>query len=103
MHYHYLTDETGDTVDLVPFCSDGCHRTWCATHDETYGGWNGASEGGDSSEWCAACGVLSWVGLSDDSIPADALPVVVGRFPSELGKRSGDGSYWVQLPAEYVS
>jgi hypothetical protein len=57
MHEHYLEDDFGDLVDIVPFCSDSCHRDWCATNDETYGGWNGCHET-EFDQWCASCGVI---------------------------------------------
>jgi hypothetical protein len=58
MHYHYIEGATGDLIDLVPFCSDDCHRSWCADTGEEYI-WNGCHEGADYPEYCAQCGVYA--------------------------------------------
>jgi hypothetical protein len=59
-HYHELEDGQGDLVELVTFCSDGCHRSWCVDRmvdgtDIHYGGWNGCHEL-EFQEPCAQCG-----------------------------------------------
>tara|TARA_Y100000310_G_scaffold48876_1_gene45191 strand:- start:3641 stop:3856 length:216 start_codon:yes stop_codon:yes gene_type:complete len=35
---HYIEDEQGDVVDILPYCSDHCHREGEGTD---YKGWNG--------------------------------------------------------------
>ena len=75
MHEHFITDEDGVAFDVVPFCSDSCHRQWCADNDETYDGWYGCQESG-VDQWCEQCGVrcdLDHEGDCDGS----CLPVVV--------------------------
>jgi endogenous inhibitor of DNA gyrase (YacG/DUF329 family) len=54
-HYHETNDGTGDLVDLIPFCSDGCHQNWCDENSKNYEGWNGCHEH-DHDEKCASCG-----------------------------------------------
>ena len=61
-HIRHVTDNTGDTVDLVYFCSDSCNRDWypegiAAAGVESYGGWYGCMEI-SSDEECAACGEI---------------------------------------------
>ena len=94
MHVHYV-EEDGELVDIVPFCSDSCHRTWCRENNERYGGWNGVQPGGYSSEWCASCGVITWAG--DEACDCLKNNVVVGRFPRESGEKCEHGN-WIQLP-----
>ena len=53
-HLHLIEDKNGDVVDAVVFCSDWCHRTWCAGQPFEYGGWNGCHEM-DGPQWCAFC------------------------------------------------
>lgn len=53
-HLHLHEDENGDVVDATVFCSDWCHRDWCATNGATFGGWNGCNEM-DGPQWCANC------------------------------------------------
>jgi hypothetical protein len=55
MHMHYIEDEQGDVVDIVPYCSDYCHREGEGTD---YQGWNGCHEGADYDQECANCGDL---------------------------------------------
>ena len=62
VHYHYVEDHQGDLVELVTFCSDGCHWSWCVDRmvdgtDIHYGGWNGCHEI-EYQEPCAQCGVV---------------------------------------------
>ena len=56
-HYHYVEDDQGDLVELVTFCGDWCHRSWCVDHDAIYGGWNGCHEI-EYQEPCAQCGIV---------------------------------------------
>ncbi|KKM23519.1 hypothetical protein LCGC14_1614390 [marine sediment metagenome] len=51
MHYHYIEDSNGDLVDLIPYCSDTCHRL---DQGDSYQGWNGCHES-QSSERCTYC------------------------------------------------
>lgn len=57
MHYHQVDDDQGDLVDLIPFCSDSCHRQWCYDTDTKYDGWDGAHEN-EWNETCKSCGFL---------------------------------------------
>lgn len=96
MHQHYL-EHHGETLDVVPFCSDACHRAWCLRHGEPYGGWNGCHEA-ENPEYCANCGVLCGAPL-----PCGCnAGVVVNRFLSEDGERCEHGG-WLQIPADYVA
>lgn len=53
---HYLIKMWGDEmVDLVPFCSDWCHQSFCKANNLKYEGWNGAHEGADAAEFCSYC------------------------------------------------
>lgn len=98
MHYHHIDDEDGNLCDLVPFCSDSCHRDWCEAHKVPYNGWNGANEGSDSPEFCAYCGVYAGGGYDCDH---QLDNVVVNRFLSDDGERC-DCGHWLQLPASYL-
>ena len=53
MHYYFVEDADGDVVDLIPYCSDFCHRE---DQGENYRGWNGCHEGADYDQECALCG-----------------------------------------------
>jgi hypothetical protein len=53
MHMHFIEDEQGDVVDIVPYCSDYCHREG---EGDDYQGWNGCREGADYDQACAYCG-----------------------------------------------
>lgn len=92
MHYHHIEDE----VDLVPFCSDSCHRDWCARNGAEYAGWFGCQEGGDSAEYCANCGTVCNVG--HDGCDCQRDNVVVNRFASTDGVKCEHGN-WIQLPS----
>ena len=60
MHIHII-EHNEDVVDVIPFCSDACHRHWCdANPNYPYDGWSGCNEGGDVEEYCAHCGELCW-------------------------------------------
>lgn len=97
MHVHLIENGAGNIVDAVPFCSDACHRAYCASHsDLTYGGWHGCQEGGDAVEFCAACGVVCW-GYDCD---CQRDNVVVNRFASDSGEKCEHGN-WIQLPANH--
>jgi hypothetical protein len=94
MHYHFIEDDSGNVIDLVPFCSDACHRAWCADHGITYGGWNGCHEGSDSVEFCANCGTVAGGAYECN---CQSNNVVVNRFISEHGEQCEHG-HWIQLP-----
>jgi len=98
MHIHCVEDTKGDVIDVIPFCSDGCHRDYCREHGLAYGGWFGCQEGGDYPEWCAQCGVFAG-GEAECSCQTDN--VVVGRFLCDKGEKSEHG-HWIQLPASMV-
>jgi hypothetical protein len=98
MHYYPIKDATGDLVDLVPFCSDSCHRDWCNDHGAEYGGWNGCQEGGDYAEFCAQCGVFAG-GTAECDHQSDNI--VVNRFICDNGEKCECG-HWIQLPAKYL-
>jgi hypothetical protein len=90
-HYHFIEDETGDLVELVPFCSDSCHRQWCADNNETYGGWNGCQEGSDAGEWCALCGVIVTQPSDWDACRCGWDNVDVNRFRASEDERCEHG------------
>jgi len=99
MHAHIVENGPGNVVDVIYFCSDGCHRDYCRAHpDLPYEGWNGCHEGGDSVEFCAQCGVVAGGTYECDHQRDD---VVVGRFVCDDGEKCGCG-HWVQLPRTYV-
>jgi len=101
MHVHEIEDEHGDLADVVPFCSDACHREWCAESSAyPYAGWNGAREGGDANEYCANCGVIASCGEGACEHQRDN--VVVNRFTSQLGIACDHGN-WIQLPGDLVN
>jgi hypothetical protein len=54
-HIHLVTDQNGDTVDIVTFCTDGCHKQWCLDTGNSYEGWYGCQEM-PSPAVCAQCG-----------------------------------------------
>ena len=54
-HIHLVTDHNGDTVDIVTFCSDYCHKDWCNVSGVAYDGWYGCQEM-PSPAVCAQCG-----------------------------------------------
>lgn len=101
MHVHEIEDEHGDLADVVPFCSDSCHREWCAKSSAyPYTGWNGAREGGDANEYCASCGVIASCG--EGACEHQRGNVVVNRFTSQLGVACEHGN-WIQLPGDLVN
>ena len=96
MHYHVVENGPGNVVDLIPFCSDACHREYCGTHaDLHYDGWNGCQEGGDSVEFCANCGVAAG-GTFACNCQRDN--VVVNRFVCADGERCEHGN-WLHFKA----
>jgi len=100
MHIHIVENGDGNVVDVIPFCSDSCHRAYCAAHaDLPYGGWNGCNDGGDSVEFCAQCGVVAG-GTCECDCQRDN--VVVNRFASDAGDKCQHG-HWLQLPARLLS
>ena len=101
MHYHYLEDDNGELVDVVPFCSDACHRDYCNQTDEDYQGWSGANEGSEEVDYCALCGVVAG---GDGMAECQIANVVVNRLLSENGERCSehDEAHWIQLPASYL-
>lgn len=99
MHYHYIEDDNGELTDLVPLCSDSCHRDYCQQTDGNYYlGWNGAHEGSEGTEFCALCGVVAG-GLELES--CQLANVVVNRFVSVDGDKckEHEPAHWLQLPA----
>jgi hypothetical protein len=96
MHYFYVDDSDDNLVDVVPFCSDSCHRQWCEATGEDYKGWNGCQEGGDYSAWCAHCGV--WAGGTPEC-GHQSDNVVVNRFRCDSGEKC-DCGHWIQLPSD---
>lgn len=53
---HYLhIEKDGELVDLIPFCSDWCHRSYCSAYGVKYDGWNGCHENSDTPEDCFYC------------------------------------------------
>ena len=56
-HYHFIEDDKGDLVDVLTFCSDGCHQTYCLRYNTDYRGWNGCHEL-EFSTPCAYCGEI---------------------------------------------
>ena len=101
MHIHIVENEHGHIQDTIPFCSDPCHRAYCASHPDigAYGGWNGCHEGGDYPEFCAACGVYCG-GTPECEHQRDN--VLVNRFTSETGEKCEHG-HFVQVPAKMLA
>lgn len=101
MHVHIVENGAGNVVDVIPFCSDACHREFCANSmgDLAYEGWNGCHEGGDSVEYCAQCGVVAGGAYECDHQRDN---VVVNRFRSENGERCEHG-HWIQLPEHMLT
>lgn len=91
-HAHYIED--GQLVDEVRFCSDSCHRDWCADQGVEYAGWSGCHEL-EFTDYCAQCGVVL-PGL-EDACEHQLGNVVVNRFRSDEGERCDHGN-WLQVP-----
>lgn len=96
MHEMIVEDERGDVVDLLPFCSDSCHRAYAG---ERYAGWNGANEL-EHTDYCAACGVV--IPCDDGTCDCQMRNVVVNRFRTEDGEQCDHG-HWIQVPASYLT
>lgn len=90
MHEHLIIDDSGDTVDAVPLCSDACHRDWAG---DDYQGWNGAHET-EFTTFCAQCSVVI---PGEDACACQRDNVVVNRIPREDGEKCEHGN-WIQLP-----
>ena len=95
MHEHYIEDENGELVDVIPLCSDACHRNYAGSD---YAGWSGCHET-EFTTYCAQCGVVI---PGQDACEHQTLNVVVNRFRSEEGERCEHGS-WIQLPADRLA
>lgn len=39
-----IENDIGELVEVMIFCSDGCHMDWCSSNGVKYGGWNGCHE-----------------------------------------------------------
>lgn len=96
MHEHNIEDSRGDLVDVIPFCSDSCHRDWHLKQASAeYEGWNGAHESPDYNAYCANCGVIA--GCGPESCEHQRNNILVNRFPSDEGEMCSHGN-WIQLP-----
>lgn len=70
-HYYEIEDDTGNLVDLVVFCSDWCHKSYCREHSLTYRGWNGCHENPYTVP-CASCGeTVAGIYNSEESMSSD--------------------------------
>lgn len=98
-HYFEVNAANGDLAELIPFCSDSCHRQWCADNNREYAGWNGAHDAEDYNEYCASCGVIA--GCGPESCEHQQDNAVVNRFITEDGETCECGN-WVQLPRSYL-
>lgn len=94
MHYHHVADPSGDITDLIPFCSDACHRDWCAETGASYEGWNGCHEGPDYPAFCASCGVFAG---DAPQCECQAYNVVVNRFRCDAPEICEHGNF-LQVP-----
>ena len=100
MHAHYVNAPNGDRTDVIPLCSDSCHREYDAKHKLDYEGWNGTQEGSDSNEYCANCGVI--VSCGEDACEHQRDNVVVNRFTTTEGEICEHGN-WIQLPERMLT
>jgi len=101
MHYHERSNwDNGDLEELIPFCSDSCHREWHRRNKTAYDGWNGSHEGADYNEYCASCGVIAHAG-DEDACEHQRGNIVVNRFTTEEGETCEHGK-WIQLPRERI-
>jgi hypothetical protein len=55
-HVRLVEDTDGQLVDIDTFCSDWCHRDYCARYKIPYEGWNGCQEL-PSPAYCENCKV----------------------------------------------
>lgn len=102
MHYHFINDDRGELLDIMPFCCDSCHQQWCKENGAEYGGWNGAHESGDYGdylEFCAQCGTVAGGPYECD---CQRDNVVVNRFPSDDGEQCEQHGNWLQVPLNFI-
>lgn len=93
MHEYLITGPDGDVLDVLPMCSDACHRAYAR---DDYNGWNGAHQT-EHTTFCASCGVV--IGADDDdTCDCQLRNVVVNRFVTDDGEQCPHGN-WIQLPA----
>jgi len=95
MHIRQLEDARGDLADVIPFCSDSCHREWCQATGTEYGGWDGCHESPDYNSYCAMCGVIA--GCGPEACKHQRENLIVNRFTTEDGEMCRHGN-WVQVP-----
>ena len=100
MHIRQLEDARGDLADVIPFCSDSCHRDWCQATGTEYAGWDGCHESPDYNSYCAMCGVIA--GCGPDACEHQRENLVVNRFVTRDGETCGHG-HWIQLPAALLA
>jgi hypothetical protein len=91
MHVFDIEDATGDLIDVIPLCSDSCHRDYAGNE---YAGWNGAYES-EFTTYCAQCGVVI---PGEDACEHQFANIVVNRFLSDEGEKCEHGN-WIQVPA----
>jgi hypothetical protein len=94
MHAYLVEDDRGDLVEVVPLCSDSCHRDYCRARGVDYGGWNGCQESG-SDEWCAQCGIRCGIGSDESECSAECLPVVVNILGPIAGGCAHGRPFWI--------
>ena len=98
MHAQTIENGSGNIVDVIYFCSDACHRDYCAEHDDIpYSGWNGCHEG-SNVEFCAQCGVVAGGVFECHHQNSN---IVVNRFRCDDGEKCECG-HWLQLPTKLV-
>jgi hypothetical protein len=105
---HYIgTNANGDYLgdgDLLPFCSESCRTEYAREHDISEDLYL-TSDGSDSNEYCAACGVIAHVGAEQfkdgDACQCQADNLVVNRFTCDTGETCKHGN-WIQLPVSYL-
>lgn len=95
MHIGRIEDARGDTVDMVDYCSDSCHRQHAG---DAYAGWDGAHEL-EHTDYCAACGVV--IPGFEDACDCQLRNVAVNRFLSDDGERCKHGR-WIQVPRSFL-
>ena len=100
MHIRRLEDARGDLADVIPFCSDSCHRDWCQATGTEYAGWDGCHESPDYNSYCAMCGVIA--GCGPDACEHQRENLVVNRFVTRDGETCGHGN-WIQQPAALLA
>ena len=95
MHNHYIEDERGEILDIVPLCSDSCNREYSG---RDYAGWSGCHEL-EHTDYCANCGVV--LPGFEDACECQFANVVVNRFLSDTGEVCGHGN-WIQVPRSMI-